>query len=287
MYKKHYIKLVCRIKDRQYVEKHYDGRYGAPGMSREKRGKATPEQMAKQNLWRRTRDLTRLIEYNFGPGDWHVVLPCYPGQRPAAEEAPKVIRDFWKKLRAEYKRQGWELKIVLTCETGTRGAVHWHAVINDRHNDSTSTAKLIRKLWTRGRPYFTALDESGDYGALAEYIVKETAKRVRKGETGEKLSYMRSRNLVKPPVRREKVEAGSWRKEPKAPSGWEVVKGSVVNGTNPYTGQPYQYYTLRRLESAGKAGREEEKGEMGRHLHRDRHPGPGKGDGAEHVPDVL
>lgn len=281
MQKRYYIKLVCTIKDRQYIEKHYDGRYGAPGMPRQKREGATPEEMARQNLWRRIRDLRRLIEYNFEPGDWHVTLTCRPGERPGKEEAPKVIRRFWEALRREYRKQGWELKTVITCETGKRGAVHWHMIVNDEHNKKTSTAKLILKLWSRGRAYFTPLDETGDYSVLAEYIVKETAGRIREERTIEKLSYMRSRNLRKPPVDRQKVEAKSWRKEPKAPRGWEVVKGSLVNGVNKFTGRPYQYYTLRRLE-----GKEEER-EDSRHLHWDKHPRPGERNGPQRVRDEV
>lgn len=261
MRKQHYIKTTCIIRDRIEVEKHYDLRYGAPGMPREKRNKKTPEEMAKQNLWRKQRDLRRLIELNFGPGDWHVVLTCKKDERPSKEEAPKVIREFWSKLRTACRRKGWELKVIITCETGERGAVHWHMIVNDVHDGTESMAALIRKLWIRGRPYFSPMDDSGDYKTLAEYIVKETADRIKNEETVEKLSYMCSRNLQRPVVKPEKVEAKSWRKEPKPPEGWELVKGSLVNGLNKFNGLPYQYYTLRRLKTD----------EDRRYLYRDKH----------------
>lgn len=272
MMKRYYIKLTCEIKGHRYIEKHYDGRYGAPGMPREKKKKKTPEEMERQNCWRRARDLKRLIEANYGPGDWHVTLTCRPEERPGKEEAPKVIRKFWRDLKKEYRKQGWELKIIIVIEIGERGAVHWHMIVNDMHNGKISTAGLIRKLWDRGRTYFSPLDDSGDYGILAAYIVKNSGESKESEEKIEKQSYMRSRNLVKPKVIPEKVEARGWRKEPKEPEGWELVKGSLVNGVNQYTGQPYQYYTLRRL--AG--GEEEEKVEKSRRVHRDKHPGAGK-----------
>lgn len=280
MQNRYYIKQVCRIKDRMEIEKHYDCRCGAPGMPREKRGKRTPEQMARQNLWRKQRYLRRLIELNFGPGDWHVVLTCKKEERPSKEEAPEVIRKFWGALREAYRRRGWPLKIIITCETGERGAVHWHMIVNDRHNDKDSTAKLIRKLWTRGRTYFSPMDDSGDYKTLAEYIVKETANRIESEATNEKLSYMRSRNLTEPEIRKEKVEAKSWKKAPQAPKGWELVKGSLINGINKFTGLPYQYYTLRKL---GK----EENYESRRHLHRDKHKRPRKRHGPDNVSDAV
>lgn len=276
MNKRHYIKTTCRIRDRMEVEKHYDLRYGAPGMQREKRHKKTPEEMAKQNLWRKQRDLRRLIELNFGPGDWHVVLTCREEERPSKEEAPKVIRDFWAALRRECKKRNWELKTVITCETGKRGAVHWHMIVNDENDGKDSMAKLIRKLWIRGRPYFSPLDDSGDYKALAEYIVKETADRIEKEETIEKLSYMCSRNLKRPEVKKEKVEAKSWKKEPKTPEGWELVKGSLVNGVNKYNGLPYQHYTLRRLKTDDDR----------RSIYRDKPERTGKRNRKNHVPDA-
>lgn len=242
----HYLKVICEIRDKLEIEKHYDLRYGAPGEKRENKKKATPEEMAAQNHWRKCRDLRRLIELNFGEGDWHVTLTCKKEERPDKETAPKVIREFRDKLRAAYKKLGWELKYIITCEIGERGAVHWHMIVNNKHSDTNSTAKLIRQLWTRGRVYFSPLDDGGDYKVLAEYIVKESSKRVREGNTIEKLSYMPSRNLIRPVVRTKKIEAKSWRKNPVIPEGWELVPGTLVNGTNKFNGLPYQYYTIRR-----------------------------------------
>ena len=279
MRKGYYVKLTCEIGDKVEVEKHYDGRYGAPGVKREERKKKTPEEMAKQNRWRKLRDLRRLIEDNFRPGDWHVVLTCRPEERPSKEDAPKVIREFWKELKQAYKRRGWELKVIITCEIGERGAVHWHMIVNDVHDGTESTAGIIRKLWTRGRVYFNPMDDTGEYERLAEYIVKQTAARTEKRETIEKLSYMRSRNLVRPPVKKEKVPAKGWSKEPKPPKGWELVKGTLVNGINKFTGLPYQYYTLRRL---GKEGQDADSGR----IYRDKHKRPRKRHGPGDLPDA-
>lgn len=243
-----YVKKSCRIHDKIEIEKHYDGRFGAPGMPRQPKKKKTPEEMAKQNFWRRCRELRRIIELNFGEGDWHVTLTCRKDERPSQEEAVKIIRAFRDKLRAAYKKQEWELKYVISCETGERGAVHWHMIINNMHNQETSTASIIRKLWARGRPYFSPLDGSGDYKALAEYIIKESSRRMEKEETIEKLSYMVSRNLKRPVVREEKIPASRWSRKPRAPEGWYLVEESLVNGFNKFTGLPYQYYTIRRKE---------------------------------------
>lgn len=214
------------------------------------------------------RDLRRLIELNFSEGDWHIVLTCAKDERPDKETAPKIIREFRDKLREAYKKEGWKLKYIITCETGSRGAVHWHMITNNMHNDRTSTAKLVKGLWTRGRPYFSPMDAGGDYKALAEYIVKETANRIEKENTMEKLSYMPSRNLIRPEIKKQEVRASRWRREPKAPDGYYVVPDSVVNGVNKFTGFPYQHYTIRRLEN----------GEC-EHLHRNNSKGTEGADG--------
>lgn len=270
-----YIKNTCRIKDKVEVSKHYHARSGAPGMPREERKNPTPEDMAKQNHWRRCRDLRRLIELNFEPGDWHCTLTCEKDKRPTKEEAPAVIRKFLAKLKRDYRQQGWELKYVITCEVGSRGAVHWHMVVNNMHNEETDTARMIREAWKMGRPYFSALDDTGDYEKLADYMVKEAARKIDKGETVEKMSYSRSRNLKKPVERREKVRASGWRKDPQIPKGWELVPGSLVNEKNKYTGLPYQHYVIRRKEADGGGSKT---------VCKDKPKGPAKAAGGKHVP---
>lgn len=254
-----YIKKSCRIRDKIEIEKHYSGKFGAPGLPREEKKKKTPEEMAKQNYWRRCRELRRIMELNFSEGDYHTILTCRKDERPDKEEAVKLIRTFRDKLRKEYKKQGWELKYIITCETGERGAVHWHMIVNNMHNTNTDTAKLIRKLWTLGRPYFSPMDDTGDYKKLAEYMIKESTKRMENEETIEKLSYMCSRNLKRPVVKEEEIRAERWSKIPKVPKGWKLVEESLINGINKFTGWPYQHYTIVRKE---------EPGEKSRYLHR-------------------
>ncbi len=258
----HYLKVVCDMGAKKEIEKHYDLRYGAPGLPRQKRRKKTPDEMAAQNRWRRKRELRRLIEMNFGEGDWHVILTCRPQDRPEKGEAPQRIRAFRDKLRTAYKKRGWCLKYIITCEVGQRGATHWHMIVNDQHDGEQSTAQLIRRLWPWGRPYFSPMDDSGEYERLAEYIVKQTGTRISREETVEKLSYMRSRNLIRPVVRTEKVRSRSWKREPKAPPGWQIVPGSLVNGQNKYNGYPYQYYTIKKIRNG-------DRNEKGGNLYRD------------------
>lgn len=269
-----YIKTTCEINHRIEIMKYYSANYGAPGRHRKEKRKRTPEEVAKQNLWIRRRELRRLIELNFHGGDLHVTLTCRKEERPEKEEAPKVIRKFRDRLRTAYQKQGWELKYIITCETGQRGAVHWHMIVNNVHSSSTSTSRLMKELWTRGRVYFSPLDEGGEYAQLAEYIIKETADRIEKEESIEKLSYTPSRNLIRPEVKKEKIRAMRWRKEPKAPPGYRVIPESVVNGTNKFTGLPYQHYTIEKIiqEPGWKGGSSGRRKTTDQYLHRGDEP---------------
>ncbi len=244
----------CKIKDKIEYEKHYSGRYGAPGIKRAPRTKKTPEEMKKQNEWRRKRDLTRTIDYNFGESDLHTTLTYTKEERPTREEAYKIIRWVRDKLRKIYKKYGWEFKYIITTEVGKRGAVHHHMIISAHSNDKTNTSKEINKLWKKGRAFFVHLDDTGDYKALAEYIIKGA------GETEEgkveKLSYMASRNLIKPPVIRKQVKAKRWREEPRIPKGYYLVKDSLINGWNKFTGLPYQYYTIKKIKRGDDDGKD-------------------------------
>lgn len=244
-----YVVKRCEINNKIEYEKYYDGRFGAPGVPREKKQKATPEDMARQNYWRKCRELRRILELNFKGGDMYLTLTCRTEERPSMEDAPKVIRQFRDRLAREYKKRGWEFKYVITCEVGSRGAVHWHMIMNYEQEGKDSAWDLVRKHWTRGRPFMEPLDEDREYKRLAEYIVKETGRRIEREQTREKLSYMASRNLIRPVEKKKKVRAKSWKKIPVPPAGYHLKEDSLVNGINKFTGLPYQKYTVVKNET--------------------------------------
>ena len=65
-----YKRDIWTFKDSLEVEEKHTGRYGAPGQRREKKKKATPEQIKKQNQWMKVRKVRRLIKWNFTEGDY-------------------------------------------------------------------------------------------------------------------------------------------------------------------------------------------------------------------------
>lgn len=234
------------------VEKTYQWRYGAPGMPRSAKKKATPEDIERQNQWVAEKKLRRTINLNFKGDDLHLILTYRKDNRPEKEQQPKILKDFLKDMRRDYRKAGCQFKYILATEYGSRGAVHHHLIINNITQDGISTTRLVTKNWKYGRPMWVPLDDTGEYKDLAEYIIKDTSKSFRMEGNPFKQRYTCSRNLEKPVPVVEKMSASRWRDEPKITpkmenDGWWLDYDSIVTGFNRVTGYPYQYYTLRRI----------------------------------------
>lgn len=229
------------------IEKCFPGNYGAPGKTRQKKRKRTPEEIRRQNEVNRWKKIQRLILANFGDG-FHLILKYRPGSRPESyEEAKKQRGKFLDKMREAYKKAGIPFKWIAVTERGKRGQVlHHHLIIEDIDRDGLNTVKLVKKLWKYGSEFFATLYEDGEYEKLAQYIVKAETK----DECGW-CTYSRSRNLIVPKPKKEKVYSRTWRDPPRIPKGWYLVKDSLHNGINPVTGYPYQHYTIKRIRTEG------------------------------------
>ena len=133
--------------------------------------KKTKKEIEEANLKQAARKLARKINANFKPGDLHVVLTYRKEDRPSAEEAYDIIRDFIKRLRGEYRRHGAELKYVHATEYG-RKAIHHHLIVNWVNDGKMTTRDYIRKLWKgRGSPKYVDLYDTGEYQTLADYLL--------------------------------------------------------------------------------------------------------------------
>lgn len=226
------------------VELHHKGNYGAPGKSREKRGKHSTDQVKRVNEQHRKKTLRRLINTNFSPGDIHLVLTYAKDQRPSPEESKKYLDSFITALRKRYKKHGEQFKWVKVTEYHNK-AIHHHMIINCP--DSWDPSKDISSIWTRGRPRQTRLDGSGNYSQLAEYLIKETSKTFDEEGSPQKLAYSHSRNLKKPTVHKKTVKAGAWKRIPTPKKGFYILPDSIYEGINPITGHAYRYYTMIKL----------------------------------------
>lgn len=232
------------------IEHYYPGNYGAPGVPRGPKRNRSPEQIEKQNIRNRERFIQRLILTNFVEGDWHLVLNYRPKDRPDHQEAKKNLKRWIGRMRSAYKKAGYQFKYIAVTEYGKKGqALHHHLVIEDIADGKLNTARLVKQLWEYGNTRWTDLYEEGEYQQLASYIVKKETK-----QEGEWSTYTRSRNLIIPKPKRKKLRRSKWPEEPKPKKGYELIKDSLINGENPFTGYLYQKYMLRKIRTGGKHG---------------------------------
>lgn len=244
-----YIRQRWDCGDTIEVEEKHTGRYGAAGQKRQKKRKATPEEIEKQNQWKRIRDLRRLIKWNYKRGDYWITLTYKRGERPHWERMKKDVENFIRRLRDRYKKYGWVLKYIYRLQIGKNGGPHVHILLNRYSNDITDTGTLVSELWPYGHPKMVRVYDI-DNGELAKYIATPL-----QAHEPEKLKrYHPSRNHIrKEPEekvinRRNLVDKYGIPKPPKAPKGWMIDPESVKTGTNPITGYVYRHYTLIKIK---------------------------------------
>ena len=231
-----YVRDTFYFRDSIEVEEKHTGRYGAPGEKRTKRAKPSPEQIEKQNQWRRERDLRRLIKENFEENDLWVTLTYRKDARPPTlQDAKEDIQKCLRKLREQYKKRGTALKYIVAVEIGSRGGVHHHLIIN-RIDESD---KLLASLWKKGRVHMTLMYKQGGFRDLAEYIAKRPPDKADKW-------YSRSRNLSIPQAKRQIMLGATFKREPQPPKNYYLEKETYYQGINPVTGHRYRHYIFVR-----------------------------------------
>lgn len=246
-----YVESVTRAGKTIEIERYYTSRYGQRGQTRGERVKPTPEEALRINNRIAEKKLRRLINENYGPRDYHVVLSYAKARgepHRQKEEMKEDIAKFLRALRKEYRIRGQDLKYIHVPEVGSKGARHHHLVLNKSDPD------IVQKCWPHGRIHINPLDNSGNYKDLAAYLIKYSS---RKHTEEEKLSGKRwnaSRNLRHPIPKIKIIGQRSWyRTEAKVPNRlkgkYYVDKNSVEVGIhNPeYSGYGYFRFTLVQL----------------------------------------
>lgn len=251
-----YVIDTWRFKETNEYEIKYAGNYGAKGERRQKRTKATPEQIKKQNQRNREKRMRRLIEANFEEGDLWVTLKYPKGTRKPIQEVKEDLRKYILALRRRYKTAGAELKFIYRLEIGKQGGIHIHMIVPRIRG--ADTEMMLQKLWIHGRINYQNLDD-GDYAELAAYIVKMPDEDVDKQlslfepeERKELIKYSTSRNLIRPEPERKEYKRRTVRQMvlegPKPKEGYYIIPGSVRIGINPYTGMSFIHYREKRIE---------------------------------------
>lgn len=237
-----YIQEIVKAGKTIEIHKYYSHKYKSKKTVRQQKMNDTKEAQERINYKRKEKKLTRILNTNFIPNDYHIVLNYEVENRPETVECMKAdIRNFLKKLRREYKKHSKELKYVHVPERGKKGALHHHLVINKI--DPT----ILSNCWTKGRVNIHLLDRTGQYRKLAAYLLKYTKSNK---EDAKKLgkSWNPSRNLKKPVIIKKIISKHDFFKTevtiPKKYSNYYVDKETIFSGIHQETGYQYFTYTL-------------------------------------------
>jgi len=238
------------------VEIKWAGNYGAKGERRAPREKATPQQIEKQNQWKKENEVRRLLKLNFNLGDFWITLTYPQGTRKEIREVKKDIAKLNRFLRSKYKKLDIPFKWIRRVEIGSLGGIHVHMMVNQVRGEPIDM--LIQERWhqlTGGRAHYERYQGDEESARkVGDYLVKPLTEQQEKiledrgWDKSELVGYSTSRNLIRPePVRKEYkrrtmqrvIETG----EPQAREGYYIDKNSIVFGVNRFTGLSYLYYT--------------------------------------------
>lgn len=141
-----------------------------PGKRRD-RCRPTSEIQKRLNQRNAEKKLTRLIHNNFGEDDVALHLTFRKGEEPEDLDAAKrELKNYLKRLRRLYRKQGLEMKYISVVEYGKRGGrIHYHLILTggvDRDE--------LEKLWGHGYANSKRLQFGEDgVSGLARYITKD------------------------------------------------------------------------------------------------------------------
>ena len=209
------------------------------GGSRKPKSEPTSEAVRKNNDRLAAKQLTRLINANFYPGDLHTTLTY--AEVVSVEEAQHQL-DLWlRRMRREFRKAGKDFRYIAVTEY-EHHRIHHHVVM------SYIDLPVITTQWTRGRVRCTALDRSRSYRALAEYLIKETQKTFRQPDNALRRRWKASRNLIRPAVKREWVSVRELFRDPKALKGYQLDEDSIRRYQNPITGLEHLEYQMIAID---------------------------------------
>lgn len=205
---------------------------------RKRKEKATSDAVKKNNDMLAVKNLTRLINLNFYPGDYHTTLTY--AEEISPEEANRELDNWIKRMRREYTKADKEFYYIAVTEFKNH-RIHHHVVM------SYIDFQVIDRQWKMGRIRCTSLDKTRNYRKLAEYLIKETQKTFREAGNSTKRRWKPSRNLKRPIVKREWVSVSQLFQnidDIKPLKGYEIDRDSVRKYANPVTGLDHLEYQM-------------------------------------------
>lgn len=246
------------------MKKTYSARYGKK-LPRVGNLLPTSKAQEKVNQQIAVDELRRILNANFKPGDWHADF-TYPQEVPPSQaKAKEILQLFLRKLRRLYREMNVDLKYVSVTEY-ERKRIHHHLVLPNTPDEMRAVKRLWRTVLQdqfyskeereRGEPRhlvfrWSQLDTSGQYGELADYLIKETSRTRKAKNPFSKRRYCCSKNIVHPKPTVELISAKEWKKEPPQLKGHYIDKNESFNGTSNENGLPMQitvYVKVMRMQ---------------------------------------
>lgn len=178
----------------------------------------TRETVQKVNLRNAVWTLCALLNTYFRKGDLWITFTY--ANEPDGAQAKKDLDKLIRKLREYHQKNNQTFRWVAATEYKNK-RIHHHFVCSRTELD------VIEKYWSYGWVTPKFLDASGNYLKLAEYIVKETDKTFREGNSPNKTRYRRSRNMPLPEVKRETVTDKELKEGPKKIKGYHVDRDTI------------------------------------------------------------
>lgn len=248
-----YIRKTWKAGRTVEVKKTYSARYGKK-IPRGENVRHTSKAQEEVNLRNAVDELRRILNANYKPGDWHATF-TYPNDKPPTKTQAKRDMDvFIPLLRKLYRQKGVELKYVQPTEYKHK-RIHHHMVIPDLPGGMEPVRRLWKQLIAEtyyaakereeGKPRhlrfpWSPLDDSGQYGELAEYLIKETNQSRKDPDAICKRRYRASRNLIHPKPEVEIIDAKTWKKEAPERRGYYIDKNASFEGVSMENGLPMQ-----------------------------------------------
>ncbi len=244
-----YIEEVCVAGKTIEVNKYYSYRYHCKGEKRGIKTKPTSEAQKRVNLRKAAKELRGLMNANFIDGDLLIRLDFFREHFPdGSKMMQSMMQAFIRKLRAEFKKLGRELKYIYVKEVGPRGGRHVHMIMSKCDTD------ILRRCWPHGGIHVDPLISNGQYRKIADYFIKYAAKTE---ETEGKIIGKRwygSKNLARPLIQKRIVTANTFRKKVKVKPGYYLEKDTVREGVSELTGFEYFSYTLIKADQQSRGG---------------------------------
>ncbi len=225
------------------IHKYHSATYGRAPAPKPKTNISSGA-LRERNRRNAVKKLRGLLNANFKDGDWHCVFTYKKEVRPEnAERAKKCYRQLMDRLKRAYNREGREFKYIAVTEYENT-AIHHHIVLPyaDTH--------LISSCWKFGMVRYTPLQTDGQYGKLAEYLVKETDKTMNLPGGIYRKRWNGSKNLIKPIIKKEVIDAAAFSKAIKPKKGYRIDYNQEYNEFYEdefgYVRQDYIMIKLRR-----------------------------------------